>query len=754
MSRRSLIWVAVAGLFVTTGTAAIGYTGGEATVTPRRAVTPIRQEPGDAMLVQRLAGDSVIEPKSYERARDRLRDLAARYASRAEIANVGWRSEGPTTVGGRLEDVASDGAGTVWVAAASGGVWRSRDGGKTFQHAWPDSLTQAVGALTRGPDGALWAGTGETGPGGGSTTFAGTGLYKSTDGGKTWRQSGLADSHRIAEIVVDPQNAKRMFVAVSGDLFKPGGTRGVYRSEDGGRSWSRALAGATPTTGASDIAIDPKNPKNLYATLWDHQRRPDLRQYAGPGSRAYKSTDGGDTWRELGGGLPAAGPDTGRLAIALAPSDPNRLYLMRIHRLGNFDGLWTSADAGTSWTRLPDNPLLSSSQSSYGWWFGRLWVAPTDPGDLWAAGVPLLRSRDGGRTWGYGAADVHADQHALLWENGKPGHMLLGNDGGFYRTDDDGNTWTKATSEPYTQYFSIDVGEQDPGRMVGGAQDNGCSRSYGSPQGWQVFGCGDGLETLINPVDQNLVYYCSQYGYCSRSTNGGDSGRNFISATTSTRRNWKTPLEFDPNDPKIMYYGGNILNRSTDGGVTWKPISPDLTDGEGPDPQYSFGTLTSVAPAKSDPNRIYVGADDGTVAVTRDGGAHWTKMNAGLPDRWVTRLRVDPANADVVYITLSGFRSGSDAANVFRSTDGGATWKNISGTLPNAPVNDIVQVGRGLYVANDVGVFYSPTGGTLWLPMPGLPEAPITELRVHKPTQRLYAASFGRGMYSTRIVVR
>ncbi|MCW2902748.1 MAG: glycosyl hydrolase repeat-containing protein [Streptosporangiaceae bacterium] len=754
MSRRPWIWLAVAGLVVTTGTAAVGYTGREPDVATRRPVAQIRQDPGEAMLAQRIAGDSVVDAHSYERARDRLRQLATRYAGRAEISGVAWRSEGPTTIGGRLEDIASDGSGTLWVAAAGGGVWRSRDGGKTFQRSWPDSLTQAVGALTRGPDGVLWAGTGETGPGGGSTTFAGTGLYKSADGGKTWSRSGLADSRRIAEILVDPGNANRLYVAVSGDLFKPGGTRGVYRSEDAGRTWSRVLAGATPTTGAADIAIDPKNPRNLYATLWDHQRRPDLRQYAGIGSRAYKSTDGGGTWRELAGGLPAPTADTGRLAIALAPSDPSRLYLMRIHRLGNFDGLWTSADAGASWTRLPDNPVLSSSQSSYGWWFGRMWVSPADPKDLWAAGVPLLRSRDGGQTWGYGAADIHADQHAMLWENGRPGRMYVANDGGFYRTNDDGGSWTKATSEPYTQYFTVDVGEQDPGRLVGGAQDNGCSRSYGAPEGWNVFDCGDGLETLINPVNQNIVYSCSQYGYCSRSTDGGETSRGFIRATTSTRRNWKAPLEFDPGNPQIMYYAGNILNRSADGGVTWKPISPDLTEGEGPDPQYSFGTLTSVAPAKSDPNRIYIGADDGTVAVTRDGGAHWTKINAGLPDRWVTRLRVDPANADVVYITLSGFRSGSDAANVFRSTDGGTTWKNISGTLPNAPVNDIVQAGHSLYVASDVGVFYSPTGGSLWLPMPGLPETAMTELRVHQPSRRLYVSSFGRGIYSTRIGVR
>ena len=760
MRRRSLrvLTSVLSGAGLVAVTAAATPIGGTGAVSDRsaerRPVAKLRYDPGEAMLVQRIAGESVVEEQSYRRALGQARALRTETADRAEIAALRWRGEGPTNVGGRLKDIAVAPDGTLWIAAASGGVWRSDDGGQTFTSSWPDSLSQAVGALARGPDGTLWAGTGETSPGGGSTTFAGTGLYRSTDDGRTWRQSGLADSRRIAEIIVDPADARRIYVAVSGDLFRPGGTRGVFRSTNGGRTFQKVLGGATPTAGAADIVIDPKNTQNVYATFWDHQRQPDLRTYGGPGSRAYKSTDGGGTWQELGGGLPPPGPDTGRLAITLAPSDPGRLYLLRVHRLGEFDGLFTSADAGATWTRLPDNATLRSSQSTFGWWFGKLWVSPGDAGDLWVAGVPLLRSRDGGQTWGFGAQGVHADQHAMLWDPRRPGTIYLGNDGGFYRTDDDGATWTKAAVEPYTQFYTLDVGEQDPTRIVGGAQDNGCNRSYGNPEGgWDGFACGDGLETLINPVDQNLVYACSQNGNCSRSVNGGDTVQNFTSATTSQRRGWKSPVEFDPNDPSVMYYGGNILNRSTDAGVTWTPISPDLTDGPGRDTIYPFGTLTTVAPAKSDPNRVYIGADDGTVAVTRDGGATWTKINTGLPDRWVTRLRVDPANADIVYATLSGFRSGVDAAHVFRSTDAGATWRNISGTLPNAPVNDIVQVGRALYVANDVGVYVSPFGTSLWLPIPGLPETPVMELRVHRPTDRLYAATFGRGMYSTRLPV-
>jgi photosystem II stability/assembly factor-like uncharacterized protein len=760
MPRRSWMLLTIAALVATTGGAqtvtATGSAGGDPS---RQPIQRIRHEPGDAMITQRLAGDSVIESRSHERAVEQAGRLAADGADLREglaalgrSERAGWRFEGPTNRGGRLKDIVVAPDGTLWVAAASGGVWRSDDGGATFERSWPEGNSQAIETLARGSDGTLWAGTGETGPGGGSTTFAGSGVYRSDDDGRTWKRSGLRDSHRISELVVHPRNPDLLYAAVSGDLFRPGGVRGLYRSTNGGRSWRRILQGATPTAGAVDLALDTTNPDRLYVTFWDHLRQPDLRTYGGPGSRAYRSSDGGDTWTQMTAGLPAPGPDTGRMAITVAPSDPNRLYLIHVHRLGRFDGLFTSADMGASWTRLPDDDeLLTGSQSTYGWWFGQIWVSPDDANDVWIPGVPLIRSRDGGQTWGPGVGeDVHVDHHALVFDPDREGTIYLGNDGGFYRTDDDGATWTKARVEPFTQYYTIDVGEQDPSRIVGGSQDNGCHRSWGAPEGFNDFACGDGLETLINPQNQNLVYACSQYGNCGRSEDGGDTVRSF--RTTADRRGWKSPIEFDPNNPSIMYFGGNLLNKSTDTGLTWTAISPDLTNGPGRDTQYPFGTITTIGVAKTDPNRVYIGADDSTIAVTRDGGQTWTKLS-GLPNRWITRLRVDPRNADVVYATLSGFRQGESAAHVFRTDDGGATWRDISGRLPNAPVNDLVQVGRALYVANDVGVFASPSGGNRWVPVSGLPNVPVMELRVHAPSERLYAGTFGRGFYSTPIPV-
>jgi photosystem II stability/assembly factor-like uncharacterized protein len=716
--------------------------------------------PDEWLLARRTSGGAVSSAKLARATREAL-ELRRRAAQRGAGVEAAWSFVGPETIGGRLLDIAIDpnDANTLYVAAASGGVWKSVDAGLTLISAWPDDNAQAVGALAFTSDGRLYAGTGEAGPGGGSLTFGNKGVFVSDDGGDSWDALGLEASERISRIAIDPSDEQRIFVAATGPLFTPGGERGVYRSLDGGQVWDRVLAGDNDTTGASDVLIDPVDPRRVYAAMWDHLREPAKRTYGGPGSGIFRSLDGGSTWARLGNGLPPASANAGRIGIGIAPSDPMRLYAIYIDAVGAFTGFYTSTDGGDSWARLPNNPQLASSQSTYGWWFARIWVDPVAPTHVFVAGVPLMESTSGGQSWSQ-IGSVHVDQHAMAWDATNPGRVYLGNDGGLYRSDNNGGSpWTFATVQPYTQFYTIDVSEQNPNRVVGGAQDNSCLRSWtgANPQLWNSYGgCGDGLETLINYTNHNIVYACSQYGACSRSSNGGDSSFP-LGATVSQRRNWKSPLLFDPVNPSVMYFAGNIVNRSVNGGVSWTAISPELTGGDpfpGPDEPYPFGTVTALAAAASDGEVLYAGTDDARLWATHDLGGQWTQAtDPVLPERWVTDVVVDPADANVAWVTYSGFYEGDESAYVFRTQDGGATWENVTGNLPAAPVNTIAIDGQGrLIVGSEVGVFHSADGGATWEALgTGLPMVPVMDLRVHVPTGTLFVATFGRSMWKTSL---
>jgi photosystem II stability/assembly factor-like uncharacterized protein len=682
-------------------------------------------------------------------------DIAAGEAARLPITGGRWNLVGPTNIGGRIVDIALDlrRRDTLYVAAASGGLWRSTDAGATFAPAWPEDLTQAMGAVAAAPDGTLYAGTGEANPGGGSLTYTGTGVYRSTDGGASWTAVGLGDSGAIGHIAIDPRDQRRIFVAATGSLFNPGGERGVYRSDDGGASWTRVLAGATDTTGATEVMFDPADPQRMFAVMWDHRRQPNQRTYSGVGSGVYRSTDGGVIWQRVDSLVPAA-PDLGRIGLGIAPSDPSRMYaIVGRGPLSNnfFDGFYASADGGDTWTRLPDNPALADSQSSYAWWFAKVWVDPDDAAHVHVAGIALLTTRDGGQTWTADEESIHVDHHAMVWDPRYPSRVYLGNDGGTYRSDADGDGgWIKASYEPYTQFYSAAITPQDPSRVSGGTQDNGNLRSWNGPAFNEYVG-GDGEENLINPTEVGNVFACYQYGNCYRSVDGGDTNEFFGDRTTSSRRNWFTPVQFDPSDPNVLYYGGNQLNRSTDNGATWTPISPDLTGGPGQD-AYPFGTITTVAAAASDPRTLYVGTDDGRVWVTRDLGATWGLVLSGQP--WVTRVAVDEGDAATVYVTLSGYRSGSYRPHVLVSRNSGASWTDLSGDLPQAPVNDVVLGRSGtVFVATDQGVFVSRPSPLFnrWLRLGrGLPLVPVDDIEYDPGRGRLVAATFGRSIYELR----
>jgi hypothetical protein len=339
----------------------------------------------------------------------------------------------------------------------------------------------------------------------------------------------------------------------------------------------------------------------------------------------------------------------------------------------------------------------------------------------------------------------------MVWDPKVAQRAYVGNDGGLYRSDTNGDGgYVHASVEPFTQFYSVGVSEQDHTRVVGGAQDNGANRSW--PTNWNAYVGGDGEEALIDPTNQDNNYGCSQYGSCERSTNGGTSSLGF-GATVSDRYNWFTPVQFDPSNPQVMYMGGNKLNRSTDAAATFSVISPDLTGGPGRDPNYPFGTITTVAASRTDPNELFVGTDDGRLWYTTNLGASWTRAtDPTLPGYWISRVAVDPSDANVAYATYSGYRAGVATAYVLRTGDGGATWTNISGNLPAAPVNDIVVNGPALYVASDVGVYVTTNGGATWHTLgKDLPAVPIDDIQLVASTNELFAATFGRGMWKVSL---
>jgi hypothetical protein len=548
--------------------------------------------------LQERAGAGATDPADYLTTKfssgkdislDQVRQARTQAAKIPQDGNQSWGYVGPSNIGGRIVGLVVDPSrpDTVYVAASGGGVWRSTDAAKTFTPAWPAQQNQTMGALEQGPDGTLWAGTGEANPPGGGLTFFGDGVYSSTDGGRSWRNRGLGDSAAIGRIAVDPSNPRRIFVAASGSPYKPVAQRGLYRSEDGGRSWHQVLAPGNDTTGAIDVVIDPVNPKRMLAALWDHHRTAGTRTYGGVGSGLFRSEDGGTTWTRVENVTKLSNGDAtgltsdaslGRIGLGIAPSRPDRVYVITGTQYGAEKGFYVSDDFGSSFTAGGK----AGGGSRYQWWFGKIWVDPANPDHLLSADLNMRASTDGGTTW-FALAGLHADQHALAWDPKVPNRLYVGNDGGVYRSDQNGttNTFIHAEVEPFNQSYHLAVAQDDPNRLATGLQDNGSVRSWtaATPPGdltqFNPFGGGDGHWVLIDPTDQNIYYECLQQGTCHghQDVNGNETSWNFGSRH-SERITTDAPMAFDPSDPSIVYFGGNVLDRSTDRAHTFTAISP------------------------------------------------------------------------------------------------------------------------------------------------------------------------------------
>ena len=721
----------------------------------------------DYFYLQRVSRDGRIDLQARSRALFHARLLKARAAmAPSSLAATGaWQQRGPLNVGGRVADIVGDpvDANKFYVGAASGGVWKTVDGGATFTPIFDGQGSLSTGALALDPrdSNILYVGTGEASPGGGSVTYPGDGVWKTLDGGATWQHLGLDKTIYIGRIVVDPRNPDNVFVAAMGNLFSRNVERGVYRSQDGGRTWTQVLF-VSDIAGGIDLAIDPVDPRRVFAATWERIRFPDTRVYGGPGSGLWQSTDGGTTWTRLAGGLPPTTAEPSRIGVAIAASSPSTIYAVYSRKSDNaLDGLFRSTDGGVTWTRQTATNL-GNIIGAQAFWSGRIFVHPSNPSEVWIDGVGLARSTNGGASFASVGGGLHVDHHAQWFSPTNPSIILKGNDGGAYRSTNGGTTWTHFENLPISQFYTVEAHPKEPFKIYGGMQDNGVRRTLTGGLGdWTNVTGGDGFEVHVDPNSTSVIYSESQFGALRRSVNGGLT---FGGATSglSGRLGWKTPLAFDPTSPgmglnTIMYIGSHRLFRSTNSAASWTAISDDLTNGNQGTGGVVFGTITAIAVAPSDRNTIYIGTDDGNLWVTRDTGRTYLRVDITLPRLWVTRVAVDPTDDATAYVTFSGFRVDQPLAHVFRTTDHGGHWSDISSDLPDAPVNSVAVDPRDsstLYVGTDVGVFVSRDVGASWSPLgAGLPDGVVvTDMKLLPgPPVTLLAATYGRSIFSIEL---
>ncbi|MBA2422793.1 MAG: hypothetical protein H0V61_06170, partial [Chitinophagales bacterium] len=536
-----------------------------------------KKGPSDWFISQRIYPYGKVDYHAYKNSITRRAEMMAAKTERDDLL---WLQEGPINIGGRVQDIEMDPADTsiIYVGAASGGIFKSHDGGLNWVSIFDEQPSLSIGDIAIAPSDPdiIFAGTGEPNCGGGSVTYDGMGVYKSTDAGLTWNYSGLDSTRNTGRIMIDPNNPQQVFIATMGDLFANTLQRGVYRSDDGGDTWERILF-VSDSTGAIDLVINPLHPDTLYACMWERVRRPTYEHYGGLTCGIYRSYDGGDTWTQLTDGLPA-GSDVGRIGIDISQSNPDILYAIYADKTGYFDGIYKTLDNGDSWIQTND-ASLGSIFASYGWWFGRIKVDPTDENTAYALGFDEAKTSNGGSSWNISSGGMHVDHHTMFIHPLNPNLIYDGNDGGIYKSTDASSSWTHIKQLPITQFYTSEINFNSPEELYGGTQDNNVIRTLsGGIDDWESIIGGDGFYVLIDPENPNYVYAESQYGALNRSVNGGNT---FFGATNGIsqgdRKNWNTPVVFNPLNPQSLYYGSNKMYKSENRAANWDVVSGDLT---------------------------------------------------------------------------------------------------------------------------------------------------------------------------------
>jgi photosystem II stability/assembly factor-like uncharacterized protein len=736
---------------------------------------------------------------------------AAAQATGGAFADYRWRSIGPASIGGRISDVEALDSDfrTAYVAAASGGVWKTTNAGTTWTPIFDRYGAASIGdiALSQKDPNIIWVGTGEANNR--NSVAWGDGIYKSIDGGTNFEHRGLRDTHQIARVVIHPANPDIVYAAAVGNLWGHTGQRGVFKTSDGGKTWQK-LTGGLPDdakTGATDLVIDPSNPNVLYAAMYERLRRPYRFDSGGANGGIFKTTDGGRTWRKLSKGLPAG--DTGRIGLDLYRRNPRIVMAMVEHgfqpaqnspdyadmtKLGS--GIYRSEDGGESWryvNRYNNRPF----------YYSQIRINPSDDQLVYFLTTSFRWSRDGGRTITAAPPPFggNYDHHAMWIDPSNKDRFWLGKDKGLTLTFDHGSTFVYFDNLPIAQYYAIDADMREPYAIYGGLQDNGSFAAMSFTR--DVLGIrndsaykmhwGDGMHALVDPRDWRVVYSSAEnasfrlFDPLTRTdTSRRPTPRNIVNFAEATkvdpaapdagdvlRFNWQAPMILSPHDPDVVYLGGNYVLRTDDKGLTWRIVSRDLSrarpetidvNSGGLTPDNSgaeaYATVVSLSESRLVRGLIWAGTDDGNVQVTRDGGATWTRVDeaiTGVPKAlWVSDVEASSANPDTAYVTFDGHHSDNREPWLFKTTDGGKTWTNLSGSLtPGHPIYVLVESSRNpslLFVGTEFGIQVSFNGGRHWQPFGGamqngMPTVAVHDLIIHPRDRDLIAATHGRGLY-------
>ncbi|AVR44983.1 glycosyl hydrolase [Christiangramia fulva] len=770
-------------------------------------------------------------------------------AQNSIVKNLPLKNIGPSVMSGRVTDFAvnPDDPTEFYVAYATGGLWYTNNNGTSFTPVMDNAPMLNIGDVAVDwKNGTIWVGTGEVNAS--RSSYAGMGLLKTEDNGKTWQFMGLPDSHHISRILINPKNPYEVVVGVAGHLYSGNTERGIYKTSNGGKTWSKKLF-IDEHTGIIDMAANPDNFNELYAAAWDKDRKAWNFRESGNGSGIYKSTDAGDTWKlvsDKNSGFPT-GDGVGR--IGLAVYDTNTLYAIvdnQNHRekkeekeeekkglqKEDFQKMKTSAflkleneelesflrtndfpkkysaekvkemvrsneikpsdlalyledananlfdtpvigaqvykstDGGKTWNKTHDD-YLDDLYYSYGYYFGMIHVDPNNPDAIYIYGVPIVKSKDGGKTFtSIDAENVHSDHHALWIDPKKSGHLIDGNDGGINISYDDGENWQKNNSPAVGQFYSVNVDDEKPYRVYGGLQDNGVwvgPHTNEEGPAWTATGeynfksimGGDGMQVEVDNRNPDIVYTGFQFGNYFR-LNRKTGEQTYIQPKHELgdrpyRFNWQTPILLSPHNQDILYMGANKLLRSMDQGENWQVISEDLTQG-GREGDVPYGTLTTISESQFHFGLIYTGSDDGLIYRTKDGGGTWTPINQNLPkDLWISRVIASEHKKDRVYVTLNGYRYDDFKPYVYVSEDDGNSWKDISSNLPLSPVNVIREDPNNekvLYLGTDNGLYVSLDRGESWQAFDaGIPNVPVHDLRIQKRAKDLVVGTHGRSIY-------